>query len=386
MTHPNRDRLVATMRRLAKMKDDGPPIVTLYLATDWTEGRKREATRVFVKNRLRQASVVHRVGQDSHRSLVQDAERIRSWLEEMLAPAMQHRAQGLALFASSGRGLWERIDSPRPFDNQLVVRQVPHLLQLARITDAAHAALLCQVDSRSARILEFSLGGIAGQATIAHPDVPGRHHQGGWSQMRYQRHIDWQRAQHVRDAAEVLVRLADRYPEARILLSGPPEPLGKLRSVLPKRLLSRQPADVGLGQAADVPQVARRVMEWLDEEDREAQRRLVREVLEESLAGGLAAAGTEESVVAARQGAISRLLVRSDLELSGWRCTASCVFGAGSPPAECPSCGRACSACDLAARLAESVLASGGEVEVITADSALDDVGGVAARLRFLVT
>ncbi|RMG46370.1 MAG: hypothetical protein D6718_05765, partial [Acidobacteria bacterium] len=113
--------------------------------------------------------------------------------------------------------------------------------------------------------------------------------------------------------------------------------------------------------------------------------RLVRSVLAEAISGGLAVAGPEETAAAAGQGAVARLLVSDGLKLAGWRCRAGCLFGGGAPPPSCPTCGGEVAPCDLPARTAEAVLAAGGDVEVVHPPTPLDEVGGMAAQLRFLV-
>ncbi len=380
----DRETILARLQELARFEEDGSPVISLYLDTLWDSAAKREAVRLFVKDKLRQVVALHGKDHPWHDSLAADAERIRRRVEELVSPVGAPPGRGLAIFASHARGLWLEIPAPRPFENQLVVRTVPHVFQLARLVDDYQTAILCQVDSRSARILEFVFGGLAGEEKIDHPDVPGRHHQGGWSQMRYQRHVDWHREKHVREVADVFVRLADGDPMARLFLSGPPEPLAFLKSALPKRILERQPTELGLELGAEIPEVMRAVLAGIEEKEREEEARHVRETLEEALAGGLAAAGPAEVAAAANHGAVSLLLVLDGARVEGWRCPSCSWLGTGEPPAACPACGgEGTQACDLVERLVEKVLASGGDLDVIHESEALAEAGGVAAKLRF---
>ncbi len=385
MVPADRDQVLARLRRLAKMKDDGAPVVSLYLDTWWDEGRKRDAARVFVKSKLQNALALSRVRGAGRESLERDAERIKRQVDELLAPNPDHRERGFVLFASSARDLWEAMGAPQPFENQLVVRQVPYLIPLARLVDDYQTALVCQVDSRSARILELVFGGLAAQETIDHPDVPGRHHQGGWSQMRFQRRIDWAREQHVREVADAFVKLADHDHATRLFLSGPPEPLGELKAALPKRIVERGPVEIGLGIGTDLPQVLRTVLLEIESLEREDESSRARRILDAALAGQLAATGPEDVVAAAVRGAVSLLVVLHGLELAGWRCESGCLIGHGEPPSACPVCGARATACDLTARVVERVLADGGDVDLVHDSSELAAAGGIAARLRFAV-
>ncbi len=385
MGQNERNRLIELLRRLARLPEDGAPVLSLYLDTLRDSGRKRDETRVFIKSRLRQAAALHPSGHPWHDSVAADIERVQRVVEEVQAPSAVAAGQGLALFASSGRGLWERIATPRPFENQLIVRRTPHLVQFARLIDDTQTAVLCQVDSREARILEFALGGLSAEARIENPDLPRRHHQGGWSQMRYQRHVDWEREKHVREVADVFVRVADQDPKARLFLAGPMEPLTFLRNALPKRILERNPTDLSLQRDAEMPDLVQAVLAGVDAQERQDEIRAVRRTIEEALAGGLAAGGVEEVAVAASAGAVSKLLILRDLSLAGWRCVAGCRIGAGEPPDVCPSCRGKTAACDLYARLVERTLAGGGEVDVVHDSEMLRAAGGVAAQIRFRV-
>lgn len=385
MSQNERTRLIELLRRLARLPDDGAPVVSLYLDVLRDGGRKRDETRLFVKSRLRQAAALYPSGHPWHGSVGEDIERVQRAVEEALAPSADPAGQGLALFASAGRGLWERIATPRPFANLLIVRQTPHLVQFARLIDDTQTAVLCQVDSREARILEFALGGLSGEARINNPDLPRRHRHGGWSQMRYQRRVDWAREKHVREVADVFVKVAEQDPKARLFLAGPMEPLTLLRNALPKRILERNPTDLSLQKDVDLPDLVQAVLAGVDAQERQDEVRRVQQTIEEALAGGLAAGGVEEVAVAASGGAVSTLLMLRDLNLSGWRCAAGCRIGAGDPPEACPACGAKAAACDLSARLVERTLAGGGEVDIVHDNATLRAAGGVAARLRFRV-
>lgn len=382
MAESTRDIVLETLRSLSRLEDDGPLVVSLYLDTRWGDGRRREAARLFVKNKIRQVLAVH-PPEDGGADLFKDTEQIRRAVDEVLSPGSRHQGRGLVVFASTERQLWVAIPTPRPFENHLVVRRVPYLMPLARMADDFASALLCQVDSRSARVLEFVHGGLAGQSVVDSPEVPGRHQQGGWSQMRYQRHVDWLREKHVREAGDVFVRLADRLPHAQLFISGPHEPVTWLRAMLPKRVLVREPTTLGIDSTCELPGVVRAVLEGIEKRERNLERENVSLTLQEALSGGLAASGPGEVAIAANRGAILELLIHDDVPVSGWRCECSLLLGAGLSPKQCPGCDRGTVPCDLGERLVEKVYAAGGAVEVVREDSRLRDIGGVAARLRF---
>ncbi|MDQ7006750.1 MAG: Vms1/Ankzf1 family peptidyl-tRNA hydrolase [Acidobacteriota bacterium] len=373
-----------TLRGLAGCPDTGPPVVSLYLDARKDDPTRRKVTQIFVRHRLKDIQDAQRRYPAHANSLAEDAAKIRDALDARLAPGRTAEGQGLVLFSSSGRGLWTRIEAPRPFANRLIIRQVPHLLQLVRMTGIFREALLCQADSRSARILEFDFGTLEGEFTISHPEIPGRHAQGGWSQTRYQRRIDWQRERHLREVAETFVQLADQRPAARLIISAPPEPLALLRAVLPRRILERNPVDIHLKPGVDLSAISQ-VMLWLLErlaaKDNEVRR--IRIFAEATKSG--TDIGVEACCRAANAGAIEELLIQDRLERLGWRCRDCGLLDPGRSPGSCPACSSKLVRCDLTARLAEKVLAEGGYVAVIDGGRLLKQAGGMIAHLRFRV-
>ena len=57
-----------------------------------------------------------------------------------------------------------------------------------RLSSQFQNTLVVMVETDSARLFEVSLEGMKAESSIE-SYVPGRHEQGGWAQMRYQRHI-----------------------------------------------------------------------------------------------------------------------------------------------------------------------------------------------------
>jgi peptide chain release factor subunit 1 len=78
------------------------------------------------------------------------------------------------------------------------------------------------VDYEKARIFVVELGRID-EVTDLRDDVPGRHDQGGWAQMRMQRHVDDHRTRHLKHVADALFSVSRRRPFDQLVLAGPAE-------------------------------------------------------------------------------------------------------------------------------------------------------------------
>jgi len=122
------------LRALAELEPGELPVLSVYLdmrphATG--ESPALRAGTVILKNRLRPIEKTFLPRGLELESIRADAERIDRYLEDEYDVA----ADGLALFACAGRGLFEGIEAGVPFENQVTVAPQPDLFQLARLVD-----------------------------------------------------------------------------------------------------------------------------------------------------------------------------------------------------------------------------------------------------------
>jgi peptide chain release factor subunit 1 len=213
-------------------------------------------------------------------------------------------------------------------------------------------------------------------------DVPGRHDQGGWSQARFQRHIDDLRRKHLKHTADVLFAFHKRRGFDHLILGGPEEVVADLERELHDYLTRRILARVTLPMTASPDEVMARSMEIEEERERERERTTVERLLADAAAGRLAVSGLERTLDVLGEGRAGWLVVRHD---------------ASAPGHECSACGRlglrggACRSCGGVTRAVEDVVEAavaqafrqGSRVEVITHDGRLADQQGIGALLRY---
>ena len=214
-------------------------------------------------------------------------------------------------------------------------------------------------------------------------DVPGRHDQGGWSQSRYERHIETIVDRHLREVADALDRCvraaAERPRRAR-------RRRGDERGV--RRLLSTEVRGALLGWVAvDAHADATRLLEvaqpLLDEWRAGREQALLARWREEAARNGRAATGWEETLQAASDGRVELLLVQEGVDRSAYLCPA--CGRAQVQDGSCPLDGTTLEAVETGLDLAvHQTLTHGGTVDVIGEEHRdLEPVGGVAALLRF---
>jgi peptide chain release factor subunit 1 len=214
-------------------------------------------------------------------------------------------------------------------------------------------------------------------------DVPGRHDQGGWSQSRYERHIETIVDRHLRDVADALDRCARGLRDVPVVLAGPEETRSEFESLLSPETRGALVGWVAAEAHVDAPRLLEAARPLLDKWRSGREEELLARWREEASRNGRAAAGWEETLQAASDGRIELLLVQE---------------GADQPAYVCPACGRAQAvdgSCPLDGTtlqpadtgldlVVHQTLTHGGTVEVIGEEHRdLEPVGGVAALLRF---
>ena len=152
-------------------------------------------------------------------------------------------------------------------------------------------------------------------------EAPGRHDQGGWSQARYQRSVDEDVQDHLRNVAEAVFVRVKRRSFDHLLIGGPVDAVNdfedKLHQYLRERLAGRFEVDVENTKPDEVRQAAAPAMEKLDRErEREALDRLQEGVSK----GGRGAAGIDDVLSALNERRVETLLMSQGFTVSGCTC------------------------------------------------------------------
>jgi peptide chain release factor subunit 1 len=318
------------------------------------------------------------LGHAQREALKADVKRIGDWFD---GDFDRDGARGVVVFAAGLDNFWSTLLLSEPAPDDVRISGELYLAPLARSVGRGDGVLVAAVSRERGEVYRFD-GGHLVEIADETEEVPGRHDQGGWSQARYERHIDEIVERHWRRVAHTLEGCVRKLKHARVVLVGAED----MRSDF-EQLLSHDVGACIVGWAtaeahADAPQLleaARPVLErwWAGREEA-----LLERWREEAGKNGRAAAGWEKTLEAASDGRVELLLVQD---------------GADQLAYQCPKCGRAQisdGACPLDGTSMESrdggfdlalhqTLAHGGTVHVVRERQDLAPVGGVAALLRF---
>lgn len=371
------------LRHLARLPRSSAPFLSLYLNSRWDSEKQRERVRIFVKTRLKEclASAAALPG-EARRGLEDDAERVEHYVRGVVNREWDEAFDGVAVFAGSGLGEFRVLRSHLPFEQAFTCSDRPVLRPVAEQAHEGEPALLALVNGDAGRLLAFEMGGLSREFSFVDEDFPGRHDQGGWSQARYQRHVDEHLNRNLKRLAEHLVKWADERRGARIVLSGPEQLLGTFEALLPKRCEGAVCARLRLDPTAAPDVIQSEVLAALragrDREDGEAVDNLLNKVR----GTGRGVAGPEPVAQAVAAGRVHVLYVTRSFRESGWKCFACGALGV-KVPLGCPQCGKPVEGVELGEELIRGTLAADGKVVALDGHGGLQGEGGVGAALRY---
>jgi peptide chain release factor subunit 1 len=350
--------LADTLDRLARFEPAPFPVVSLYLNAQ-PDSRGKDHYDPFVRKELRGRAKEFEPRSAERQSLERDIERIESWLAEEVRPS----ANGIALFACSAAELFEPLLFDAPIDgHRLTIGDRPHLYPLAKLVDRypRHAVVLA--DTNQARIYVFGRGRTIDREDLANEKV-SRTDVGGWSQLRYQRHVDDHYLHHAKELVEVLARIVAEDRAERVLLSGDEVIIPLLRSQLPKDLEQKIAGVLRLDIRTPEPEVMEAAARALAEHETKAEAERLERLRGEWRAGRLAVAGARDVLDALTNGQVEELSLSTAF-------AERAAAGSGG-------------AMSLADELVTRALSTGARVRFVEDPELLAEMGGVVAALRY---
>jgi peptide chain release factor subunit 1 len=355
------------------------PVISLYLNAEPDQHGKDDLER-FLRRELPARGRTFEPRSADRESYDRDVERIHAWVGENLRPS----ANGVAIFACSGADdFFEAVQLEAPVkEHRLYVYNQPQLYELARLTDAYPRYAAVVLDSQQARIFVFALGGTVGHADVVAEESVKKHQAGGWSQARYQRHVDSIRQQHAKDTVAALERIVREEDIGHIVLAGDEVMVPAFREELPQHLQDKLVDDVlRLDISAPEHEVLEATLDAMISEDRRDDADRVRRAIEGYRAGGLGVAGLGPTLLALIRGQVGELLISEEFETRH----AEPVPRNSPllPPELVAGLAEEVETVDLPDELVTRSRSTGATVSFIQNPTLLAEVDGVAAILRF---
>jgi peptide subunit release factor 1 (eRF1) len=296
------DELNAQLDRLAAFEPGPYPVVSLYLNLQ-ADGRGRDAFGPFVRKEFT-ARINTYSASPERDSLTRDAAHVEAYLD-----GLDRSANGLALFACDGAGLFNAFQLAAPIEaHRLSVASQPHLYPLARLVDEFRRYLVLLADTNRARIFVFAANKAERQTEIEGQKTK-RHKVGGMSQTRYQRHVENYHLHHAAEIAEVMARTVRDEKIDHVIVAGDPAMTALLQEQLPKDVRERIVDVLRLNVNASERTIVDATVAAMRERDARTDRERVNELLGAYRANGLACVGLAATREALERGQVDELLI-----------------------------------------------------------------------------
>jgi peptide chain release factor subunit 1 len=227
--------------------------------------------------------------------------------------------------------------------------------------------------------------GVSEQQSQLASEVPGQHKQGGRSQMRFQRHIDFHVTEHLKKVADELERLAETSP-FELVLGGTDEIVNETLAILPepitRRVIGKFPVDYKHDTEQQIFERAELVCK---NREQFAELNLLDQVVEAAKSGRRGVLGVEPTLSALMEEKVRTLLIANGLAITGSVCT-RCDYLSEKTFKICPLCGADAEQRDVTDRAVEKAILTGAEAEVVSSSEARNRLlaeGGLGALLRY---
>jgi len=374
---------IDSLRELASFRAQNGCAISLYLDLDPSLTPTARDTATRVRSLLDAGSKSHGatrgdLAHEVRQGLKSDFERLERFFDDGFD---RDGAHGLAVFAAGLDNVWSTLPLPMPVPDTIRVADDFLLAPLVPLVGRGEGALVVVVNREAGRLLALQ-GGRLEEIADRTEDAPNRHEQGGWSQSRFQRHVDNMAHEHYKSVAEELERRFRRLQRPRIVVVCSEDVRPEFAEVLPTEV-----ADAVIGWATAAPhagpaELQEAVVPILESWRAGREAELVDRWREEAGRNGRAVAGWADTLEAASDARVDALLYQGGVQRDAFRCPA--CGRAAVEALTCPLDGTKMEprddGLDLAVRL---TLANGGDVWAVEHRRDLDPVEGVGALLRF---
>ena len=312
------------------------------------------------------------------RGLDSDLQRLRGFFDSDFS---REGAHGFAVFSAGLDGFWRPLPLSDRVPDVAMVAHTFYLAPLVPLIGRGEGVLVAFVGRERGDVYRLRDGRLE-ELHERFDEQPGRHDQGGWSQARYQRHIEKLVQDHLRDVAELLDRHVRSQREPGLVVVSTEETRPELEEVLSKEarnaVIGWTAAEAHAGPA-ELLQAVKPLLERRRAEQEEAH---AERWQEETGRNGRAAAGWAQTLEAASDGRVEELLFQEGADRPAWQCPDCGRLAA--EPGECPLDGTELEESPHGLDLAvHQTLAHGGTVRALQERRDLDPVEGIGALLRY---
>jgi len=371
------------LRDLATFRAENGCAISLYLdlnpSVSPTAGDIDSRVNALLEQILRseianRAELTH----EQKQGLGDDVARLRAFFESDFS---RERSHGYAVYSAGLDNVWQPLPLSERVPDLVKVGRTFYLAPLVPLIGRGDGVLVAFVGRERGNLYRLR-GGRLEELANEFDEQHGRHDQGGWSQARYQRHIEKLVQDHLKDVAATLERAWHRLRRPRVVVVASEETRAELEEELSSEV---KEAIIGWASAeahANPAQLLRTVEPLLERWRTEQETTAVERWREAAGRNGRAASGWAQTLEAASDGRVELLLFHDGADHRAWQCPACGRVAAesGNCPLDGTQMEESRDGLDLAVH---QTLAHGGTVWALRQRQDLDPVEGIGAVLRY---
>lgn len=368
------------LRELAGFRAEKGCAISLCLNLDPSEvptagdAQTRMNSMLHAADRTDRTDLTH----EQRSALKSDFERIATWFDDDFE---RNGSQGLAVFAAGLDNFWRTLPLPEPVRDSAKVGRDFYLSPLVPLVSRGDGTIVAVVGREQGQLYRL-LAGRLEEIAEHYDEAPRQHDQGGWSQGRYQRHIEKLVHDHLKGVAQELDRSKRQLQSPRIVLVCSEEMRSEFSDALSAEarasLVGWTPAQAQAGPVG----ILQAVTPVLEEAEAKDEAEVIDRWREEAGRNARAASGWEQTLEASSDARVELLLFEDGTDRPAFRCPACgrATVSEGSCPLDGTRLEPTDSGLDLAVH---QTLAHGGAVWAIRHHEDLAPVEGIGALLRF---
>jgi len=351
-------------------------VVSYYMGIGVARAQ-RKANEIVAKDVTKQAINLAAPTGEGRKDVEEDVQKILNFVKM----EFKGKAKGLAIFSSKKAGLWQVYRLPVTMPDRCVINHSPFVLPMLRIVDESRRFCVVVTDTEKARLFTMYLGEIIERSEIFDV-VPGWHKQGGWSQARFQRHIEDLVNRHLKHVADTIFDLHKSEGFGHLVVGGSQEVRTRLFQILHSYLQKIIAGYMNVDATSSTEEILRAARKIETEvEDRRS------EEIVKTLAGakgrGHVVTGIDNTVGAIKEGRVHTLVLVDDGRVEG--CLCGDCGGVDVLSAElCTRCKKQLSRVEnVSEHLAVLAIEQDAEVKYLRPGSGMEGQGSVGAILRW---
>ncbi|MBU1178689.1 hypothetical protein KJ903_05780 [Patescibacteria group bacterium] len=355
----------ADIKELNAIKSSNP-LISLYLNTD-QELQNKEKILTSAKDLLKKVA-------DTLPTNLQ--QKVLDYLDQEL----NQEIKGLAFFIDPAGEPWRQYQFRVPVRQGVYQEANLHLTQLEELLDEYERYCTVVLDKEKAQIFTVFLSEIEDITDIFN-EFPGQHAQGGWSQKRFQGHIEDHVQRHLKEIATKTYGLFKQDSFDRLIIAGSKEILPDFKKALHPDLQSRLAGDFATELFQPTEHFLQESLKVAEKVEREKEAELVKELGDNLGVGNKAVSGVRDTLQAVNDKKVMKLVLADGFTQSGYNCPSCGLLGLEAD--ECGCQDELEEVADLIDEMMQAAIAQGARVEFVKGSKELEDLGNVGAFLRY---